>query len=320
MVSPLAVIVAFLVEEGEGPAFGVDPRDYLYEQIGDTALVSPFYPELTEVIERSGLNEMHMHLNGSTELDTIWPDAVRCPEIYLRELESGLIKSGESTREFYDQLEVGLKPYQLYQRLRAARRVRHLAVSILDDCKLRQTTNVTVGSLLSTMAVDRTDSSCHYTTGIPLSYRPVMRLHPGPSRSPILDEAAFLYTWFQGMLPTAAPRMQLGLSLYFNMLVLTQISRISVQQIDEAGFDQFQKYTFVGVREHLERAYAGRYRQLNGSPPYRLLRHLEGRLAPKKTLAEFLTLIDSIAEGYLHFKGCLIGHLLEGCEAKHLVA
>jgi hypothetical protein len=304
MISPLAVIVAFLVEEGRGPAFGMDPRDFLYEQIGDTALVSPFYPELSEIIERDGLNEMHMHLNGSTELDIIWSDAVRSPEVYLKELEDGLVKSGEPAREFYDQLEVGLKPYHLYQRLRAARRVRHLAASILNECRLRQTTDVTVGSVLSTMAVDQTDSSCLHTTGLPLSYRPVARIHPGPSRSPILDEAAFLYTWFQGMQPTAAPRMQLGLGLYFNMLVLTQISRISVQQIDEAGFDQFQKYTFVGVREHLERAYAARYRQLNGSAPYRVLRHLEGRLAPKKTVDEFLTLVGSIVEGYLHFKGC----------------
>lgn len=304
MISPLAVIVAFLVEEGDGPTFGIDPRDYLYKQIGDTALVSPFYPELSEVIERDGLNEMHMHLNGSTELDIIWSDAVRSPELYLKELEDGLVKSGEPTREFYDQLEVGLKPYHLYQRLRAARRVRHLAASILEECRLRQKTNVTVGSILATMAVDRTDSSCPYTTGLPLSYRPVTRVYPGPQRSAIVDEAAFLYTWLQGMQPTAAPRTQLGLGLYFNMLVMTQISRISVQQIDEAGFDQFQKYTFVGVREHLERAYVERYRQLNGSAPYRVLRHLEGRLAPKKTVDEFLTLIGSVVEGYLHFKGC----------------
>ncbi len=47
------------------------------------------------------------------------------------------------------------------------------------------------------------------------------------------------------------PKDGLGTALYFNLLVLSQFARIPSSMIDEFGFDQFQKYTFVGVRESL---------------------------------------------------------------------
>jgi adenosine deaminase len=304
MISPLAVLVAFLINEGRGPKPGSDPRRYLSAELGDTALIFPRQPELQEVIERDGLNEIHMHLNGSTELDVIWPDTVRSPSEYLRELETARLKSGGPTQEFYDQLELGVSPFELYRRLRSARRVRHLAASVLLDWQRAGSTKISVGSIVSAMNVEQRDSSCVETVGLPLGHRPIWRLHKGHSASPIIDEAAFLYEWFQALSEPGAPHMQLGLALYFNMLVLTQVLRISVQQIDEVGFDQFQKYTLVGVRERLERVYEARFRQLNGSAPHRTLKHLEGRLAPKKDVRSLLDLIGSIVDGYLRFRGC----------------
>ena len=38
-ISPLAVIVAFLVEEDRGPPPGADPRNFLAKEIGETALI-----------------------------------------------------------------------------------------------------------------------------------------------------------------------------------------------------------------------------------------------------------------------------------------
>ena len=64
------------------------------------------------------------------------------------------------------------------------------------------------------------------------------------------------------------PRQEaLGVGLYFNLLTLAQIGRLSVQQVDETGFDQFQKYTFVGTRARIEKRYAARFRQLNAARP-----------------------------------------------------
>ena len=63
-ISPLNVVVAFLVKECQGPNFGLDPRRYLASELGSTALLAPFQPTIEAMIERDGLNEMHMHLNG----------------------------------------------------------------------------------------------------------------------------------------------------------------------------------------------------------------------------------------------------------------
>ncbi len=304
MISPLAVVVHFLVEEARGPALGSDPRPYLEQEIGDSALIFPRQPEIQHIVENDGLNELHMHLNGSTELDIIWSDAVRSPEIYLRELEAAVSKSSDQTGEFYDQLELGLTPYDLYRRLRSARRVRHLAASIIGEITQTGSTLVDPTSIIAAMNIDCRDSACPAVVGLPLSYRPIARLFPGNNYSPIVDEAAFLYLWLQAMRQPGSPRYQLGLALYFNLLSLTQIARISVQQIDEVGFDQFQKYTLVGVREHLERAYEARFRQLNGASPHLTLKHLEGRLAPKKDIGTFLDLIGGVVDGYLRFRGC----------------
>ncbi|PYE85226.1 hypothetical protein [Phyllobacterium leguminum] len=306
MISPLAVIIAFLVNEGRGPAHGDDPRAYLAAQLGGTALIYPHQQEVQHLIERDGLNEMHMHLNGSTELDILWPDAVRSPDTYLRELNVARTKTGGPTDEFYDQLELGLTPYDFYRRLRSARRVRHLVARLLDNRinRRKSETNVSMQAMLETMNVHWADSTCCHTTGLPLAHHPISRIFPGKLSSPLVDEAAFLYTWFQALGQPNAPRAELGLALYFNMLVLTQVARISVQQIDEVGFDQFQKYTLVGVREHLESVYDARFRQLNGQKPYTTLRHLEGRLAPKKDVATFLSLIEAVVDGYLRFRGC----------------
>ena len=58
----------------------------------------------------------------------------------------------------------------------------------------------------------------------------------------IVQEAAFLYACLVRLKRDPSQRV-IGTGLYFNLLVLTQISRLAVQQVDETGFDQFQKYT-----------------------------------------------------------------------------
>ncbi|MBB4254800.1 hypothetical protein [Rhizobium sp. BK008] len=305
-ISPLAVVVAFLVNEGRGPAFGSDPCSYLAALLGDTALVSPLQPELQLLIETDGLNEMHMHLNGSTELDILWPDAVRSPDMYYRALSEAQNDTGQrqSISELYDQMEFGMKPKEIFQRLRSARRVRHLVAKVLGSLVQGGKHTLSPSQLKETARADVFDYDCPHTSGLPLGGYPITSIFPAAACKPIVAEAAFLYTWFQALRLPTAQKDGLGTALYFNLLVLTQFARISVQQIDEFGFDQFQKYTFVGVRESLERRYEARFRQLNQRPPYDTIKHLEGRIAPKKDVAAFLGLVEGVVDGYLRFRGC----------------
>lgn len=300
-ISPLAVIVAFLTFEGRGPGLGIDPRRFLYAEIGDTAILSPVLPELDRLEEISGLNELHMHLNGSTELDIVWLDAVRFPKLYHAELSAARRGSGLPD-ELYDQMEFNLRPYELYRRLRSARRVRHVVANIALG---HNGSNITPHQLVGLMTASVPDYDCDLAHGITLSKNPGVVAFGDAENPPLIDEAAFLYsamlTWTKG--PTHS-RELINLGLYFNFLVLNQVAKITVQQADEVGFDQFQKYTVVGTREKLEGAYSQRFRQLNRKAPYTNIAHLEGRFAPKKTLNDIMVLLDRIVSGYLDFRGC----------------
>lgn len=305
--SPLAVIVAFLVDEGRGPAPGVDPRLFLAREIGETALIGAADPGLDDLVAREGLNELHMHLNGSTELDVLWPDACSAPAAFYAELKEAQGKNPEPSLELYEQLEPGLRPYGVYQRLRAARRVRrHLVAELAPSPEAHAEDGPSATGLdafLRAAEFGLSDSDWSYPLGTPLSLHPARVLFGGPPHRPIVEEAALLYACLAALRRDPGHRA-LGTGLYFNLLMLTQLARLAVQQVDESGFDQFQKYTLLGTRERIERRYLARFRQLNGREPFDTLRHLEGRFAPKATVAKTRALIADIVDGYLAFRGC----------------
>lgn len=309
-ISPLAVIIAFLVEEGRGPQLGEDPRPFLYEQIGDTALLQPHQPELLHLIENDGLNEMHMHLNGSTELDIVWADAVKSPELYKSEMHEALSKQKKVLQEFYDQIHVGLRPYAFFTQLMVTRRIRHLTAKYLAEHiqhpDPQKYNSGLYKAFFETMKAGCRDYEDEEVASLALSQTPISTIYPGRKSTPLIEEAALLYTWLTAYKHNLDLQPSLGLTLYFNMLMVSQVARISVQQIDEVGFDQFQNYTLIGVREKLERHYEARFRQLNGKSPYKTLSHLEGRIAgTKKDVGGFLKLVDAAVTGFLRFRGCI---------------
>lgn len=301
--SPLAVIVAFLVDEGRGPAPCVDPRPFLADEIGETAIIGAADPGLDDLIAREGLNELHMHLNGSTELDVLWPDVCSAPDAFYSELLDALNKNPEPSMELYEQLEPGLRPYTVYQRFRAVRRVRrHLALELAPQVDGgAPTTGLT--ALLRAAEFSLSDCDWAHPLSTPLSLHPTRALFGGPPHRPIVEEASLLYACLAA-LRREPGHLAIGTGLYFNLLMVTVLARLAVQQVDESGFDQFQKFTLLGTRERIERRYVARFRQLNGRKPFDTLRHLEGRFAPKATVAKTRALIADIVDGYLEFRGC----------------
>lgn len=338
-ISPLAVIVAFLVDEGRAPSPAVDPRAMLAVEIGHSALIGPADFALDDLVERKGLYELHMHLNGSTELDVIWPDACRSPRQYYKELAKGWQENEAATAELYEQMEPGLTPLALYRRIRAARRVRRRVAEAVaaklghrpgpSPAMVPGTANGMRG-LLKLMVGDSSDLSFKMPGGPYLTAHPTRAIYPTRSNSDtLIEEAAWLYACLWTLKANPLDRV-VGTGLYFNLLVYSQVARLSVQQADEKGFDQFQKYTFVGTRERIEQRYEARFRQLNGRVPFDTLAHLEGRFAPKGSPDKTRALLAKIIDGYLAFRGCrhrknvrrLIGKpppclTGEGCDGKH---
>ena len=85
-----------------------------------------------------------------------------------------------------------------------------------------------------------------------------------------------------------------------------------MQQETQKGFDQFQKITLNGAREHTESGYFYRYRQLEGFQGQDLVL-LEGRFAPKDNPSKMVALFRAIIEDYERYqtrsnsKGRLLG-------------
>ena len=296
-ISPLAVAVAFLVHEDRGPARGSDPRTYLAAELGSTALLTPFQPTLDAMIERDGLNELHMHLNGATEVDLIWSNAVMNPIKFCRTLSRELTENHDGTlKELYDHLETGLRPTELRSRLLAVRQVRQIVADRL--CSSKHTPLRPISDLFKAL----TDP--FGGRELPLSRPPAEVIFGKRKYEPLINEAAFLYAWLQALKDPRSSRELLGLGLYFQLLVQVQVVALSVLQQDQIGFDQFQKFTYVGTRGDLEENYEARFRQLNRASPYKTLTHLEGRFAPQNSFDKLMALIEKILMGYLHFRSC----------------
>lgn len=313
-ISPLAVIVCFIVDNDLGPGPADDPREFLHRELGDTAIIGAHNLALNDLIERKGLNELHMHLNGSTELDILWPDASRNPDALHAQLRQAMDKNPSAVSELYEQLEHGLNPFTFYQRMRALRRVRHY---IAQACEPIQRRPIPIGGtssapnqadLLAAMSAELIDRDWPHASYYPLTAHPAEVRYGRRRFSRLVNEAAWLYLCLSHLRAKPADPV-VGLGLYFNFLLLNQMTRLAVQQAEETGFDQFQKYTLLGAREDIERHYEGRFRQLNLREPHTLLSHLEGRFAPKSTASATYSLVMKIVADYLAFRGC--GHRQE---------
>lgn len=307
--SPLAVQVAFLVEEGRAPQDPIKLVGWLHAEIGETALLTPADPTLEHMIETEGLNELHMHLNGSTEADIIWQDAMADPERYAKNLRQG--RSADIVKDLYQGIEPGLDVRRLCERLHAARRLRFLLAANLAAVDRGQADGLTLARVKEAVRADLTDEIAAQTLGTPFPATRLATLHPARILAPWADrdtppivlEAAFLFRILaalrRGTLGEAS-----GLALFHSLSVQQQVIALTVQQLSHYGFDQFQKFTLTEMRSRLEGdSYAPRLRQLTLHPQFRLIRHLEGRFAPKNSDKDNKALIAKIIAGAMEFRG-----------------
>lgn len=305
--SPLMVLIAGL-ERRHRPT---DDRDWrattkaVRGTLTNTALLAPRINSLEDIARRDGLNEMHMHLNGATEVDKIWTQAVARPRHQAADLQDAFDKS-RMVREQYDQIELGLTPKAIGFRLRAARRVRWLlALNLFEGRPFSEM------ELLHAMAAPARDGETDFMGVVPASRHPAQLLPAAfrPSdREPLVQEAMFLAKAVHALRDPRQPnRESIALGLWFNFLVMHQIAGISVQQSNQYGFDQFQKFTLNDARERIEEDYEDRFHQI-GYVPWGDHDLLEGRFAPKSDPRKLEKLLSSIATGFARYRGCRRAH------------
>lgn len=297
-VSPLQMI-SYLIYDQSNQSFRTYSEALINSVFDKSALPSIFDPQLDQMIAKNGLNEMHMHLNGTTEADFVWQDALCEPSrfyAYFRE-------SFGNTYVTDQYLQFGnFEQDDFFRLLIIARQLRDKIIGIVFDN--------------NELEVDESFTKDGYDLGKSLNY--TSSIHP--LKCIDLDvnfqtswqyEALFFIRSFQYL--ESEQSIYFANVLHYYLLIYAFFQKMLVQQKNQVGFDQFQKITFNQIRELTEEKYQNRYRQLHGMYDDSLA-VLEGRFAPKDNLIKSFKLLKSIQDGYVNnksFKLILVPHFVK---------
>lgn len=251
-------------------------------------------PFIDYLCRTEGLDETHMHLNGTTEAEKIWFDALERPRQVVGALTAKIIKkdgglriaTGNGVKRLLHQEDASLTPAVLLQRVEAAV---VLKVQLLHFSLRRADTGYEPGADESAGTAYRlVQAAC-------LQHAPLNQVPR------VVREAWQLVAIMQALQKgTATP--EAGVAFWHYVLLRAQFCRLLVQQADQKGFDQFQYITLNELRENTEKDYAERFRQIERGHQ-KGVDFVEGRFAPKPTPNGNADLIGRVLRGYLEFLG-----------------
>ena len=267
-------------------------EDYILPNSGFTALPTPLLPDLQALLrDEQGLSDIHIHLNGTTEVDHVWLHSLENPFDYYQE-QRNILQSEELALEQFQQLEPGLTPKMVYDRLRLAGWLRH-----------RMVEHLFVGESLCLADLEKV---------LPLSAFPfsrndfnILRKHPlravlgrlGGNFNSMQLESLFYVAAFQRLEQSIEGKSIFTAMFHCYLLLLGFFNKLVVQQATQCGFDQFQKITVNEARSASEKHYERRFRQIMGNSRNHLA-FIEGRFSPKESVAKNRKLLATIIAGF----------------------
>ncbi|MBB1433932.1 hypothetical protein H5201_06405 [Pseudoalteromonas sp. SG43-6] len=284
---------------------------FLKPQVRYSALPSIKDPRLDELIERLKLDDLHIHLNGSSEIELVWVSALQKPQQFSKELKWA--ENNDLVKELYSADEIGLTQQEQLKRLRIAGALRRLLLNEVfnqeqpkcDDVNNKKT--LSKGFEIQFKDIEYVNHRADFeaaknATFAALYYADIETLvskkleHITPEvRTPLAIEAYYLIAFFDYLENTKNEAF--AQALHYYLLIKCQFNRLIVQQTNQYGFDQFQKFTFNEIRSVAEKEYQTRYHQLNYSD-LGDLDYLEGRFAPSRDLPSNIKRLRTILSDY----------------------
>lgn len=277
-VSPL-LIISYAIYKRSNESFRIKSEDLIRIIFAKTALPSIFEPQLDRIIN-GGLNEMHMHLTGTTEVDIVWHDALQQPQKFYAYMKKSLNNS--TVTEQY--LQIGhFEQDDFYRLLKIAAQIRDQMLSMIyNGCNEKDYFTK------DTFEISK-----------PLFYasngHPIDQIERICLDSNMQYESLFFIRSLEYL--ASSKSIYFGHLFHYYVLIYSYFQKLLVQQKTQVGFDQFQKITVNELRELTEEQYNNRYHQLQGMYDNSLA-VLEGRFAPKEDLAKSLKLLKAIHKGY----------------------
>ncbi|AGW14201.1 hypothetical protein DGI_2459 [Megalodesulfovibrio gigas DSM 1382 = ATCC 19364] len=285
-IPPLPLVAASLCREAERRGLS-RPWELAFTTVRHSALPRMGAPVLEQLLESYGLAESHLHLNGSSEADTVWLHALQFPRKVCHALDKALGK--RHIKELLRQTAPFLtSSYDLYKLLRLAGWLRHHLAQCL--CRPGEPNGLTHGELQARLHLHRLDTveDDYPTARHPLAPRDISARH---REHQLPFEAAFLVRSIH-TLPEASSVFASALHCY--LLIQACHQRLLVQQLTQNGFDQFQRIADSKLRDPMENEhYALRFHQLLEHMPGSRA-HVEGRFSPKDTTKEAWKMLTRI--------------------------
>lgn len=305
-VSPL-IIISYAIFKRSKESFRINHEELVKSIFSKTALPSIKEPQLDRIIN-GGLNEMHMHLNGTTEVDIVWHDAMQQPQKFY----SYLIKSRKDSIVTEQYLQIGhFEQDDFYRLLKIAIQIRDQMLSMIDSsCDDKKATSYftketfDIGKTLSYSSINH----------------PMSLIENVCFDSKMQYESLFIIRSLEYL--KSSQSIYFGHLFHYYILIYSYFQKLLVQQKTQVGFDQFQKITLNELRETTEKEhYNNRYYQLQGMYD-NSLSVLEGRFAPKEDLTKSLQLLQDIYRGYdkkvqKNFKLKLVPHFTKHSEKRN---
>ncbi|MBC7284538.1 hypothetical protein [Hoeflea sp.] len=290
VVPPMLITATWMAVQPDKPEESIS--EYLRFQtrvqawLCDSTLPVDDDPLLDQLCKVEGLDESHMHLNGTTEAEKVWVDALRRPNKVVGavsgaiEREDGLqVSIGNGVNRLLRQEDPALTPRLLRSRVEQAISLK----SFLLEHFTARPSKISVSDL-----------------GLEERYASAVRSRTAESGvSATVAEALQLIDIISGLTEGRGQDVH-GIAFLWYALVRAQFCRLLVQQVEQTGFDQFQHITFNELRETTEKDFAERFRQIERGSQHPV-DFLEGRFAPKTTPRGTSDRLMQILRGYLQF-------------------
>ena len=253
-----------------------------------TSLPRPYIPQMELLLsEQKGLNDLHLHLNGALETDMTWQDFLRYPDKVYKEMKDAM--RNEKVKEQYISLTPYAEPKDFRELIQIAFALREQIFNLVycGDYVWSEPSPASFSQMLDAIATQAKayGERKHPLTRVVGEELPIMQL-----------ECLFYIQVLDYIAGHVNDETLIGLFHYY-LLILGLTNRMLVQQPQCFGFEEFQKYTMNGFREHSEKEYMRRFSQMAGNE-LNNIHLLEGRFSPKDDLGKEQELIGKIYRGW----------------------
>ncbi|WP_319760645.1 hypothetical protein [Maridesulfovibrio sp.] len=288
-VSPLLLTSAAIISDCNNRCFG-KPEEIVLDKISHSSLPTMDCRILDDMLAKRGLAELHMHLNGTTEADKVWLDALERPDNFVSSLKEAFgVKIEEQLQQTSHFLHSAFDVYKLL--ITAAVLRQYLAKAVFDNERESYMDLRTVFSQ-DTFIGDK-QKQYSFKTHPTIYHFPADRKY-----KPLAHEGKLLVLTLKEL---ESGDEYIARIFHCYLLIQSCFNSLLIQQQNQCGFDQFQRIADNKLRDPSEKDYEYRFHQIAHHMPGDQC-HIEGRFAPKGTHLKNKILLDQIVAGWKNHK------------------